>query len=83
MWLSLAEFAMNNVLLRDNRWIPPWESSPLDPCPPNLSYVQNREFFPDNQVIDTLREGSSRKLKALAARSIERYEENAKATPRP
>ena len=60
-WLPLAEFASNNQVSETTRTTPFFAnyglhpkmgSEPSDPCPPNLSYTQKRQFYKANTVAD-------------------------------
>ncbi len=84
-WLPLAEFAMNNVtsettgvspFFANYGFHPRLGTEPSDPCPPNLSYAQKRQFYKANEVADRFGRILAQ-LKALAQQSAQRYEDNA------
>ena len=84
-WLPLAEFASNNTE-SETSGISPFFSNygldprlgtePSEPCPPNLSITEKRQFYRANTVADRFERILSQ-LKALAAQSIAKYEEYA------
>jgi hypothetical protein len=86
-WLPLAEFATNNVV-SETTGVSPFFANygfnprlgiePTGPCPPNLSATQKRQFYKANVVADRF-ERIITQLKALAAQSVKRYEDNANA----
>lgn len=87
-WLPLAEFALNNTT-SETTGISPFFANygfhprlgiePSTPVPPNLSYQRKREFLKANEVADRFGLILT-KLKALAAQSIQRYEDYANKT---
>ena len=86
-WLPLAEFAANNVISEVDGSVaffanygfnPRLGTEPSQPCPPNLSTTTRKELFRANAVINRF-ERIITQLKALAADSRRRYEDNANA----
>jgi hypothetical protein len=84
-WLPLAEFASNNQVsettgttpfFANYGFHPRMGTEPSDPCPPDLSATQKRQFYKANTVADRFERILSQ-LKALTQQSIERYEQNA------
>ena len=87
-WLPLAEFASNNVtsettgvspFFANYGFHPKLGTEPTEPCPPNLSVTQKRQFYKANVVADRF-ERIITQLKALAQQAAQRYEENANAS---
>ena len=87
-WLPLAEFASNNVVsettgvspfFANYGFHPKLGTEPTEPCPPNLSPAQKRQFYKANVVADRF-ERIITQLKALAQQATQRYEENANAS---
>ena len=86
-WLPLAEFAVNNII-SETTGISPFSANygfhprldvePSSPVPPNLSYQIKREFLKVNEIAD--RFDLILKLKALAAQSIQKYDDYANKT---
>ena len=81
-WLPLAEFAMNNVasestgvspFFANYGFNPRLGTEPSQPCPPNLSATQKKQFYRANAIADRF-ERILGQLKALAQQSIDRYE---------
>ena len=86
-WLPLAEFAANNAtsettgvspFFANYGFNPRLGTEPTGPCPPNLSTIQKRQFYKANAIADRF-ERIITQLKALAAQSAKRYEDNANA----
>jgi hypothetical protein len=84
-WLPLAEFASNNVVsettgaspfFANYGFHPKLGTEPTEPCPPNLSAIQKRQFYKANVVAERF-ERIVTQLKALAQQAAQRYEENA------
>jgi hypothetical protein len=84
-WLSLAEFAANNVI-SETTGVSPFFANygfnprlgvePSKPLPPNLNHAQKRQFYRANVIADRF-ERIITQLKALAQQSVARYEEYA------
>jgi len=81
-WLPLAEFASNNTasettgvspFFANYGFHPKLGVEPSQPCPPNRSPTQKREFFKANAIADRF-DRIVTQLKALAEQSIRRYE---------
>ncbi|RAL60401.1 hypothetical protein DID88_000176 [Monilinia fructigena] len=87
-WLPLAEFALNNTT-SETTGISPFFANygfhprlgvePSSPAPPNLSHQRKREFLKANEIADRF-DLILTKLKALAAQSIQKYEDYANRT---
>jgi hypothetical protein len=84
-WLPLAEFSANNVVSETTGTSPFFANygfhprmgvEPSQPRTPEMTPAQKREFFKANEVADRF-ERILTQLKALAAQSIQRYEDNA------
>ena len=84
-WLPLAEFSANNVVsettgvspfFANYGFHPRLGTEPTDPCPPNLSLTQKRQFYKANTVADRFQRIIDQ-LQALAKQSVQRYEDNA------
>ena len=84
-WLPIAEFALNNVtsettgtspFFANYGFHPRLGTEPADPCPPDLSYTQKRQFYKANAVADRF-ERILAQSRALAQQSVQRYEDNA------
>jgi hypothetical protein len=83
-WLPLVEFAANNAI-SDTTGVSPFFANygfhprlgiePSQPCPPNLSGAQKRQFFRANTIADRFNRILTQ-LTALAKQSSQRYEEN-------
>lgn len=84
-WLPLAEFASNNVasestgvspFFANYGFHPSLGTEPTKPCPPDRTPQQKKEFLKANNIADRF-DRILTQLKALAAQSARRYEENA------
>jgi transposase InsO family protein len=87
-WLALAEFASNNVpsettgvspFFANYGFNPSIGIEPSNPRPPAQTPAQKREFLKANAIADRF-ERILTQLRALAAQSQRRYEENANAS---
>lgn len=84
-WLPLAEFASNNTV-SETTGVSPFFANygfhprmgiePTQPCPPNLSPAQKKEFLKANSIADRF-ERILTQLKALSQQAAQRYEDNA------
>lgn len=84
-WLPLAEFASNNVTSETTGYTPFFANygfnprfgfEPRPPCSPDKTAQQKKEFMKAHSIADRF-ERIMTQLRALAAESVARYEENA------